>query len=153
VPIFHLSCHYSLVISCTQPLHQLAISKLPSVNLLSKESLDGSTLDSGMSLLHETSLIPNAFLYRKPSNDPVTSASNLRHLNALRKYVSSSTVSSQVVSSLDKLGSTLSVLRHGQTREEREEYLRREERKQILYLRMREVRPALDIPKHSRQPS
>ena len=46
-----------------------------------------------------------------------------------------------VVSSLDKLGSKISGFGDGLSDDEREENLQLEGRKQILYLRKREVRP------------
>jgi hypothetical protein len=94
-----------------------------------------------MSLLRETALIPNAFLYRRSSNEFVTTTSIVQRLNALKKYAASSSLTSGIVSSLDKLGSKISGFGDGLSDDEREENLQLEGRKQILYLRKREVRP------------
>jgi len=92
-----------------------------------------------MSLLRETALIPNAFLYRRSSNGFVTTTSIVQRLNALKKYAASSSLTSGIVSSLDKLGSKISGFGDGLSDDEREENLQLEGRKQILYLRKREA--------------
>lgn len=96
-----------------------------------------------MAIFPETTLLPRAFLHNKRSKEQAVASPELRKLSSLRRYVSIPSLSSIVRGSFTKVGDVFEGYRDGLSQEEREEKQRTENRKQVLYLKMRNVSPPI----------